>query len=118
MERESMTRPQRPPQQLDLFRSSVFIDASRAAKILKRSVKSVYRLLEAGHLRGYRTPPRGWYQISYDSVTEFMMKMMEQCYPELADQVHSERLPSEQATSPKQTDRFPLVKKAVPLPPR
>ena len=52
-------------------RASKEISAGTAARILRRSSKTINRLCEAGQLEAVRIPPRGWWRIDFDSVIDF-----------------------------------------------
>lgn len=63
------------------------IDVKCAAKMIACSPMTVRRLLESGELHGYRLTARGWWNISYESVVHYLLRLKEQYCPSRAAEV-------------------------------
>jgi excisionase family DNA binding protein len=84
----------REPAQLKLFPSGTLITSTRAAEIIDCSVDTIYRLLEAGQLEGYRLTVRGQWKIYFDSVVAYCQRIRETFAlddPNAAVPIHSRR---------------------------
>lgn len=67
-------QPIRPPMQLRLWNDQE-ISVATTARILRTSPEIVRRLIERGVLRAYRHGEQGWYQVSYESVADYIEKL-------------------------------------------
>jgi len=64
----------RKPQQLSLFQEKT-VEVRWVAEYLNTSPQTVLRLLQQGHIHGFRLTPNGWWRIIHSSVVEYEEKL-------------------------------------------
>jgi excisionase family DNA binding protein len=52
------------------------ISSRAAARILRVSQTTVYRLIEDGSIKGWQLKAGGWWRIEYDSVIDYRAKIL------------------------------------------